>query len=348
MKSFREEEFRAGSAAADFRPGGESFPVVLAPMAGLTSSAFRLVCRESGCCLSFTELVSAEGIRREAERSLAYLHTLPGEAPVGAHLFGADPQAFADAARVVAASGRFALIDINCGCPVRKVVRRGAGAALLKNPGLVGDIVAATREASGLPVTLKTRLGPSPGSFVLPQVLDAAERAGASAVFVHGRYASSFHRGPADLAAVARAGVDSPLPVFANGGLDSPAAAVAQLEHPGLAGVMIGRGAVGNPWIFSGALRLRMGKAVLEPGAEEILAVLSRHLNLEIAHMRRLARKRGQNPQRGELLACRAFLPHLSGYLRGRPGARDFRRTFMEKVRTGEDLLSGAALILRG
>jgi len=323
-------------------------PFVLAPMAGLATSPFRRICRDRGSGLSFTELVSVEGMKRGLTRTLEYLETLPGESPVGAHLFGEEPAAFAEAARRIETLGRFSLIDINCGCPVPKVMRRGAGAALMRRPGRIAEIIRAVRGETSLPVTIKTRIGIAPGESEAEPVIGQAAQAGAKAVFLHGRYAARRHGGPADLDRVAQAGLRSPIPVYANGGIASAAAASAVLARPGVAGVMIGRGAIGNPWLFAACRAAAAGREWTPPGPEEILAALSEHLELETARNRDRARRRGLDPDRAETIACRAFIPHLIAYLKGTPRAKELRRRICLGPVRASAVVAEARLLLVG
>ncbi len=315
-------------------------------MAGYSTSPFRKICRQLGAGVSFTELVSVEGMKRGLARTMAYLETMPGESPVGAHLFGTDPAAFAAAARTIETLGRFSLIDINCGCPVPKVVRRGAGAALMRRPGRIAEIVRAVRGETALPVTVKTRIGFAPGDGEVEPVIESAAAAGAAAVFLHGRYAVSRHAGPADLFQVSEAGLRSPIPVYANGGIASAAEALSALARPGVAGVMIGRGAIGNPWIFAASRAALAGWEWSPPGPGEILAVLSEHLELETARHRARSRRRRRDSDPAETIACRAFLPHLIAYLRGVTGAKELSRLVCSSAVTAAVVIAEARRLL--
>ncbi|HOO77767.1 MAG TPA: tRNA-dihydrouridine synthase [bacterium] len=320
-------------------------PFVLAPMAGLTTSPFRLLCLEHGAGLALTEMVSAEGIRRKTPATMAYLESLPGEAPLGAHLFGHDPEAFAAAADALRALGRFSFLDINCGCPVRKVTRRGAGAALMKEPDRLAAIVRAAA-AFSLPVTVKIRLGLVPGRPLAGEAAAAAVEAGAAAVFLHGRFATARHAGPADHAPAFGLSRTCAVPIVANGGVRDGSAAAELISRGGLAGVMIGRAALGNPWIFEEALAARSGGAWTPPPAAAVMETVARHLEGEIARTRRRIGRVYPGNEQVEAIACRAFLPHLSGYLRGRPGLSDLKRRYFRDVATAVEVLREAEKLL--
>jgi len=215
-------------------------PVLLAPMAGYTDAAMRSLCLRSHCGLVFTEVINAEGIRHGSHRTIHLLETWPGERPVAAHLYGASPDAMAEAAAFVERTGRFDLVDVNCGCPVRKIVVKGAGVALMKDPAKIGAIVRAMRGATVLPVTVKTRLGLSPERANVAEVAQAVEEAGGAGIVVHARYAVNRHTGRADWEALAAVKAARRIPV-------------------------IGKAAVGNPWIFQEAYCLLRGEPFAPP-----------------------------------------------------------------------------------
>ncbi len=300
--------------------------VGLAPMAGLTDRAMRLLALEAGAGFAMTEVVNAAGIVRDSARTLHYLETGPGERPVAAHLYGSDPAVLAEAARRAEALQRFAFIDINAGCPVRKIVAKGAGAALMADPGRVEAIVRAVAGAVSLPVTVKTRLGLQPGERLLDAVARAVEAGGGAALFVHGRYAALKHAGPADWAPVAEIRARLSIPVFGNGGIDSAADAGRLLARWGLDGAIIGRAAVGNPWIFRDILRLERGEPAAGCSAAEWQAMWRRHLQ-ELLALRVLERRRRRAARKtDEQAAVLAFRPHLYRYIRGLPGWNALRR----------------------
>ena len=225
-------------------------PVFLAPMAGFTNAAMRRVCHRFGAALTYTEMVNAIGVRRAADKTWHLLETLPDEGPVVAHLYGSDPAELAEAAARVSALGRFVAIDLNAGCPMPKITCSGAGAALMKQPELIGRIVAAMSAATTLPITVKTRIGPHPDKVVVLEILHAVEAAGGAAITVHGRFATQEHSGDVRLDLLAEVKRASRIPVIGNGGIRNAADALQMFRETGVDAVMIARGATGNPWIF--------------------------------------------------------------------------------------------------
>ena len=223
--------------------------LALAPMAGITNAAFRVLCAEGGAGLVVTEMVSAESLKYGNKRSFQMLELLPGEHPAAVQLFSADPACMALAA-VEAERAGADIIDINAGCPVRKIMRSGAGSALMKKPQLLADIVSRVVKSVKVPVTVKFRVGLEPGENLAPLLVLVCQEAGASAVTLHGRPASQFHSGPVDYDAMAAAAAAAKVPVFGNGGVENADQARAVLAT-GCAGVGVGRAAVFNPAVFS-------------------------------------------------------------------------------------------------
>jgi len=304
---------------------------VLAPMAGYTDCVFRALCFEQGCPLAFTEMTNAAGIVHGSPRTLYLLEVCPGERLVGAHLYGSDPEVMARAAEKVAALDRFAVIDINCGCPVRRIVARGEGAALMEDPHRLAAIVSGVRESSGLPVTVKTRLGLSPETANVEEVARAAEDAGAAALFVHARAASQKHAGEADWQALARLKNVCTIPVIGNGGVVRADDGMAMLSESGVDGLMIGRAAIGYPWIFRELNALLAGRSLpAPPPDEERLAVIRNHfegllsLKEKERHMRRRTRLSA------ERAAVRHFRAHLFRYMAGVQGISELRKRLGE------------------
>ena len=293
-----------------------SSPAVLAPMAGFTDVAFRRICRRYGAGLVYTELVSVEGLVRESASTRHLLAAAPDERPVAAHLYGHNPAAFAAAAAYAESLGCFDLIDINAGCPMPKIVRRGDGAGLIRNPRLLRDIVAAVRGAVRLPVTVKTRIGAAPDLANAEDLLRAAEDGGADALALHGRFTCHRHGGPADWETIARIKRLARIPILGNGGIGRAEQAVDRWRASGVDGVMIGRGALGNPWIFENILRQLEGRPPRRPSLEERRAVMLEHLDglIRIAEEERSFR-RHRNP--AEETGARHFRGPLLHYLRG-------------------------------
>lgn len=296
------------------------WPVALAPMAGYTDSAMRSLCSELGCGMLFTEVVNAHGIAHGSKRSLHMLETQPCEHPVGAHIYGSDPDAMAAAAAIIEQLGRFDFIDVNCGCPVRKIVARGAGAALIRSPRKIEAIVRRISQAVSLPVTVKTRIGYSSDDINILDVAAAAEQGGAASIAVHARVAANRHSGDVAWDVLARAGESVSIPFFGNGGIQSAADAGRMLDETGVDGILVGRAAVGNPWIFRQIRCHLSGGRIEKPSVDDYRAVIATHL-------RRLADlKRGEHRYRRadegavERAVAMQFRGHLHRYLIGFPG----------------------------
>jgi len=314
-------------------------PVVLAPMAGYTDVAFRALCRRHGCALTYTEVVNATAIVHRNGRTLDMLEIEDVERPVAAHLYGSDPATMAEAARYVEQLGRFDLIDVNCGCPVRKIVAKGAGAALMRDPDKIGRIVRAIREAVSLPVTVKTRVGLKPDRINILETAQAVEEAGAAALAIHARPASQVHSGPADWETLARIKACRRVPIIGNGGVDTPADVVRMFRETGVDGVMVGRAAVGNPWFFEQARAVLGGGVPRVPDTDERRAMVMEHLGRVMAMKERAAkrrRKRGLPPEETAVLTFRA---HLHRYLAGFPRWPEVRRT-LNTMKTEEQVLA--------
>ena len=309
------------------------FPVILAPMAGYTDAAMRILARRFYCGMTYTEVVSADGLVRGSRQTLSMLDAEPGDAPLAAHLYGADAAVLAAAAVAVEKLGRFQSLDLNCGCPVSKVVAKGAGAALMKSPEKIGGLVRAIRRAVSLPVTIKTRLGLAPDRMNVSEIAQAAEEAGASAIAIHTRCATGRHGGPADWAALARVKTERTIPVIGNGGVRSGADVFRMMAETGVDGVMIGKAAIGNPWIFEEAWRLQQGLPPRAHGLAEHRAVVLEHLRLLIAHKQSALAGRRRAPYGAEMTAVLHFRAHLAGYIRGFPGSVGIRRSLQAMAR---------------
>jgi len=289
--------------------------LALAPMAGITNAAFRILAAEGGAGLVVTEMVSAESIKYGNKKSFRMLELLPGEHPAAIQVFGADPASMALAAQAAERAGAD-IVDINAGCPVKKVLRSGAGAALMKTPQLLADIIASMVKSVKIPVTVKFRIGLSPAENLGPLLARVCEEAGASAITLHGRFAAQVHSGPVNLAAMAETAAAVKIPVFGNGGVAGADSARAMLEA-GCAGIGIGRAAVFNPAIFAEiSAGLSGGSAVaVAPAARIVLFLRFLELNAGIygeEHGMARARK-------------------LVGYwLKGLPNASGARGAFMK------------------
>lgn len=312
------------------------FPVLLAPMAGYTDTAFRTLCLRYRAGAVFTEVVNAEGVIRDSRPTLHLLESQPDEGPLAAHIYGADPESMALAAAAIEKLGRFDFIDVNCGCPVRKIVAKGAGAALMKTPEKIEAIVRAICQAVRLPVTVKTRIGYWKDKINISEVAHAVQAGGGQAIFVHARFAANQHRGPADWDVLARLKAQCTIPVIGNGGVTYPQDALDMLARTGVDGVMIGRAAVGNPWIFDEIRQLAEGEPLARHSLEEHRAVILEHLaRLTALTLTQYRRRKSRLP--GEDTAVLQFRAHLVRYLVGFRGFGEVRRN-LEALHTADAL----------
>jgi tRNA-dihydrouridine synthase B len=253
--------------------------LILAPMAGITDLSFRRITKSFDVDLVTSEMVSSEGLVRNTARTKMLLQSHAEEKPLAIQLFGSDPAVVAEAARIVADEGAD-IIDLNMGCPVPKVVRQGAGAALLRNPETVAMLVNAVRQAVSIPVTVKTRSGWSQSKINVSEVARVAEDAGADAISIHPRTAKQGFSGSADWPLIARVKQAVNIPVIGNGDVTCPEDVGKMRKLTQCDGVMIGRGAMGNPWIFKQARQLAKGQPLSSPTPQERLDVVRRHLEL--------------------------------------------------------------------
>ncbi len=287
-------------------------PLVLAPMAGVTDLPFRIICRELGAGLVFSEMLSVEALIRDHKRTFSMLHTDPAERPVVFQVFGSRPRSMADAARIVS-EGEVDFIDINMGCPVPKVLKSGSGSALLRDLGLAKEIMAAVVEASKVPVTIKIRLGWDSKSIIAVELAQAAEATGIAAVTVHARTKIQGFSGRADWGMIKLVKEAVKILVIGNGDVRSGADAKRMLDETGCDGVMIGRAIEGNPWIFREAKTyLETGVLPPHPTLEERQAVMLRHMNDVVKLL-------------GERIGVREMRKHLCWYTKGLPGGGEFR-----------------------
>ncbi|MFH1758258.1 MAG: tRNA dihydrouridine synthase DusB [Pseudomonadota bacterium] len=280
-----------------------SNPLLLAPLSGISDLPFRLLAKEQGCALVCTEMVSAEGLMRNRKKSEKLLQTCPEERPLAVQIFGARPETMADAARIVEEVGADVL-DINMGCPARKVVKGGSGAALLMDLKRAKEIIQSVRKAVSLPLTVKVRSGWDEKNQNVLEVSKMAEDCGVNALTVHGRTRNQGYGVKADWRIIARAKEYLRIPVIGNGDLTSPQAVVAFLSETGCAGAMIGRGALGNPWIFQQALAMLRGETFHIPSLSDKEVIILRHLNMVVERY-------------GETQGLKEFRKHIIWYTRG-------------------------------
>ena len=270
--------------------------VFLAPMAGVTDAAYRLIMREHGAQLAYTEMVSVAGIHYRSDKTWELVYPHEDEPEIAVQLFGSIPEQFEEAAAAVVerVGEKLALIDINMGCPVPKVVRKGEGSALMDDPARAAEIVKAAKRGAGpnVDVTVKIRRGRSTGCELAPEFAKAMEDAGAAAVAVHGRFASEFYRGTSDWSAVERVSDAVTIPVIGSGDMLDADTVARVLADGHVKAVMVARGSYGNPWIFEDALAMLDGNPRPEHDAAQRLDALERHIRLLIATGAHLARAR--------------------------------------------------------
>ena len=315
---------------------------VLAPMAGMTDVVFRLFCKEQRCGLVYTELVKADCLLRGERRSRRHASTTPEEHPVGVQLYHHEPEVLAAAAAWVTEHIDCELIDLNMGCPVPRVVTRGAGAALMRDPPLVERLVRAVVDATHLPVTAKTRSGWDDTELNAVEVAKAVEAGGGVAIAVHARTRAQRHEGPVDWRLLADVVENVSIPVIGNGGILEPATALAMRAQTGVEAVMVGRGALGNPWLFAAIDDAWHGREPTPPTLQDRLDLVRRHVDAAEAANLKWARK-DKERQTARAQAARYVRGHLVGYVRGAPGERAFLRKLNALVETDEIVAAAEA-----
>ena len=286
-------------------------PLILAPLSGISDLPFRLLAKEQGCALVCTEMISAEGLLRNRKGTEKLLQGRPEERPLAVQIFGSRPMSMGEAAKIIQDYGAD-LLDINMGCPVRKVVGGGSGAALLKDLHRAKEIIQAVRKAVSIPLTIKIRSGWDEKSLNFLDVGRMAEDLGVDALTLHGRARTQGYGIKADWEVIGRAKAHLSIPVIGNGDLTSPGAIIDFFNRTGCPGAMIGRGALGNPWIFQQALNMLQGQACRDPSLREKEDTILRHLKMMVE-------------MRGETHGLKEFRKHLIWYTRGLRGSTDFR-----------------------
>lgn len=297
----------------------------MAPMAGITNLPFRLIVKQLGAGLVTTEMVSAKGLTLGQERTLEYLKSHPHERPLSVQIFGPDPDVMARAAEIAVEKGAD-IIDINMGCPARKVVKTGSGAHLLRTPHRAKEIVSAVRRVCPVPLSVKIRAGWYPDQPVANEIARMIQDCGADAITIHARFVAQGFSGQADWSIIAKAKEDLKIPVIGNGDVFSPSLALEMKRRTACDGVMIGRGAVGNPWIFKQALKIAKGLEITPPGLSERRAMIMKHFHLLTQHI-------------GEPRASKAMRGLLIRYTKALPNSSHFRGTF-SGIKSFEGLIS--------
>ncbi|HEU4588732.1 MAG TPA: tRNA dihydrouridine synthase DusB [Gemmatimonadales bacterium] len=300
-------------------PAGRDFPLLLAPMAGVSEAPFRQICRQMGADVVLSEFLSSEAIRRRIKNTLEGAEFEPCERPIGIQIYGSDPAAMAEAARLITEHYAPEFIDINFGCPVKKVVQRNGGSGCLRDLDLVERIIRAVIGATHLPVTVKTRSGWSDQARDPVGIALRMQDAGAKAFTLHARTRTQMFTGKANWDEIARVVEALDIPVIGNGDIQAPEDVVRMRNHTGCAGVMVGRGAFGNPWLFRDAQALLTGQPKpAPPTAAERFGVALQHARLAL---------RLQGDTRKTVIE---FRKHLGWYTKGLHGASDLRQRLFQ------------------
>ncbi len=284
--------------------------LILAPMAGITSLPFRLIVKKLGAGLVTTEMVSAEGLIRGQKTTLSYLKSHPDERPLSVQIFGSKAEIMARAAGIVVKAGAN-IVDINMGCPVKKIIKTGAGGALLRSPQRVKEIVTAVRRACQVPLTVKIRAGWFIDESVAVETARLIEDCGADAITIHPRFVKQGFSGKAHWNIIADVKEQLKIPVIGNGDVIDPSLALQMKGQTGCDGVMIGRGAIGNPWIFKQVLDMEDGRAIRQPGLHERRTLIMEHFRLLSVS---IGEYRAAKTMRGLLLWYTKGLPHSSRF----------------------------------
>jgi len=290
------------------------FPLLLAPMEDVSDPPFRAVCKDNGADMMYTEFISSEGLIRDAIKSRQKLDIFEYERPIGIQIFGGDEEAMALSAKIVEAVNPD-LVDINFGCPVKKVVCKGAGAGVLKDIALMIRLTESVVKSTSLPVTVKTRLGWNNNSLNIEEVAERLQDAGIKALSIHGRTRTQMYKGEADWRLIAKV-KNNPriqIPVFGNGDIDSPQKALEYKNRYGVDGIMIGRAAIGYPWIFNEIKHyLQTGEQLSPPIIQQRVDVIRKHLHKSIEW-------------KGNTLGILEMRRHYTNYLKGFPYIKEFR-----------------------
>jgi len=315
-------------------------PIILAPMAGVTDYPFRILCKEMGAGIVYSEFVSADGIIRENSKTLGLIRFEESERPIGIQIFGSDPDVMSKASRFVFDSFRPDIIDINYGCPVPKVTKKGAGSAALQDLCLMDDITAAVVESvPEIPVTVKMRSGWSDNSIVIPEVGHRLENIGVKAVTLHPRTTKQRYTGKANWNYIRELKDSCSIPVIGNGDVCNTEDMMRMFEETGCDGVMVGRAAQGNPWFFKNAVAALNGEnPPPPPSLYDIAMTCARHFDLLLEN-------------KGERTGSNMMRKHFSNYIKGFPGASNFRQRLvtapdLDSMREALDMFIDASMTI--
>ena len=297
------------------------FPLLLAPMEDVSDPPFRALCKQQGCDMMYTEFISVEGLIRDAEKSLQKLDIYPEERPIGVQIFGAEMDSMMEAARIVE-EAKPEVLDINYGCPVKKVVCKMAGAGILQDIDLMVKLTEAVVKSTRLPVTVKTRLGWDENTMFIEEVAERLQDVGIQGLSIHGRTRKQMYKGEADWSLIAKV-KENPrihIPIFGNGDIDSPEKAKLYKERYGVDGIMIGRASIGYPWIFREIKHyMATGELLPPPDIHERVAAVREHLSRSIAW-------------KGEKVGVVEMRRHYTNYFKGYPGIKPFRSVLVSEM----------------
>lgn len=285
--------------------------IFLAPMAGITDLPFRQICKEHGCAMVYSEMVSAKGVLYDNENTTELLSTTDTERPVVIQLFGSDPKILAEVAKKIE-HYPFDILDINMGCPAPKIVKNGEGSALMQNPKLTADIIKSVSSAINKPLTVKFRKGFNDDSINAVEIAKIAQENGAKAVTVHGRTREQYYSGKVDLDIIAKVKEAVSIPVIGSGDVVDPKSAINMFETTKCDALMIGRGAQGNPWIFSTINHYFKTGETISPTKEEKIETALKHARMLIEY-------------KGEYIGIREMRKHIGWYIKGIKGATAIR-----------------------
>ena len=298
--------------------------LVMAPMAGITNLPFRLMVKKLGAGLVFSEMISSVGLSRKHQKTLAYLKSAPAEKPFSAQIFGSNPGTMAQAAQIAIDAGAD-MVDLNMGCPVKKVVKTGSGAALMRTPKLAAEIIRAVRQVCASPLTVKIRAGWSANEANASEFAQMIQDCGADALTLHGRFAGQGFTGKADWDLIADLKSKLKIPLIGNGDITQPAMALALKKRSNCDGIMIGRGAIGNPWLFDQILALEQGLSLTPISLSKRKAFILEHFHLLWDFM-------------GEYKASLNMRGLLLWYTKGLPHSNQFRES-ISRIKNLDSLL---------
>ncbi len=288
-------------------------PTVLAPLAGITNLPMRLIAKEAGCGLVYSEMISANGLVYQSKKTQQIFESTPEEKPLSVQIFGADPEIMAAAAKIVAASGAD-IVDINFGCSVRKILKSGSGAALMKSPSQAQSVLQSVRSAVQIPLTIKIRTGWQKNGQDARIIAEIAQDSGVDAIAIHPRLATQAFKGHADWDVIAEIKSKLSIPVIGNGDVATAHDALQMMNHTNCDAVMIGRAAIGNPWIFGQIATLMASGDFEEPDLEARFNMMKRYLRASVAYL-------------GEVHACYMMRSRLAWFVKGMRHAKHFRES---------------------